>query len=265
MNENVMPGGRRKLRLAVSGTYSTGKTTTTEALSLWTGIPRTHAKTMREILPEALPGKALEQCTPAELFQLGILRFTERAVRESAMPPMFLSDGSSLHEWVYGKARMKMGINPNDGRAVRMVKRALMLPYRRVIDEVNDAFGAVVKRHAKSTYDQFIHLPIEFPLVKDGHRPVSEEFRQHSDELLRKTLEQLGIKYHVVGGSIEARLERIAEIFNLEPRMPLTEAVAEARARVRALNVEIETDAQRAAFERQSAPWHYRVRQRFMV
>src|ERR1700759_2066914 len=96
-------------RIAVSGTYSTGKTTTTEALSRWTGVPRTHARSMREILPEAIPGQALEECGPAELFQLGLLRFTERAVRESAMPGSYVSDGSSLHEWIYGQARMRVG------------------------------------------------------------------------------------------------------------------------------------------------------------
>ncbi len=47
----------RKLRIAISGTYSTGKTTTTEAVSLWLGIPRTHAQTMREILPRRSPVK----------------------------------------------------------------------------------------------------------------------------------------------------------------------------------------------------------------
>lgn len=45
------------MNLAISGTYSSGKTTTTLALAYLTGIPRTHAKTMREILPDALPGK----------------------------------------------------------------------------------------------------------------------------------------------------------------------------------------------------------------
>lgn len=254
-----------RLRIAVSGTYSTGKTTTTEALSLWTGIPRTHAKTMREILPEALPGKALEDCTHPELLLLGILRFTERAVREHTMQGAFISDGSSLHEWVYGRARLTVGVNPSDGPIARTLKLALMLPQRRIIREVYDAFGAAVKRHAKQTYDEFIHLPIEFPLVKDGHRPVSERFRSLSDELLRNALDELGIKYHVVGGSIEARLRQIAEIYGLRPQMPLEQAVAEAVANVRALHAAIETDAQAAALARQTAAWHQRLRHRVVA
>jgi nicotinamide riboside kinase len=249
----------RRLRIAISGTYSTGKTTTTEAVSLWLGIPRTHAQTMREILPEAFPGKALEDCTPVELFQLGIMRYTERAVRESNIQGSFVSDGSSLHEWVYGKARMKVGINPNNGPVVRAVQKALFLPFKKTINEINEAFGAVVKRHAKKSYDEFIHLPVEFPLVKDGHRPVSEQFRELSDQLLIQILRELDIKYHVVSGSLEQRLTKIAKIYDLKPVMPLEDAIVEARARVKALHRVIETDAQVAALRRQSMPWHGRL------
>lgn len=252
----------RRLRIAVSGTYSTGKTTTTEALSRWLGIPRTHARTMREILPEAIPGKALEDCGPAELFQLGLLRFTERAVRESAMQGSFLSDGSSLHEWVYGQARMRVGINPNDSVIIRYIKRLITLPYRPLLIQINQAFGAVVKRHAKLSYDEFIHLPVEFPLVKDGHRPVSEEFRALSDRLLRDTLDELGIKYHIVSGTLEQRLLTIAELYGWKPVMPIEQAIAEATARVNALHIEVESDAQAAAKRRQQAPFLTRLRQR---
>jgi nicotinamide riboside kinase len=247
------------LRLAMSGTYSTGKTTTTEALSLWVGLPRTHAQTMREILSEVLPGKALEDCKFPELFQLGILRYTERAVRERAMKGSFVSDGSSLHEWVYGKARMIVGINPNDGPLQRCFRAAMVLPHKRILRDINEAFGAVAKLHAKKTYDEFIHLPVEFPLVKDGHRPVSEEFRALSDRLLVQTLRELGIKFHVVAGTIEQRLTRIAAIYGFEPVMPLDQAIAESRARVQAFARVIETDAQAAALRRQLMPWHQRL------
>ena len=73
------------MRLAISGTYCTGKTTTSIALAHLTGIPRTHAKTMREILPEAFPGKTLEECTGPELFELGIRRYVQRADRKSVV------------------------------------------------------------------------------------------------------------------------------------------------------------------------------------
>ncbi|ASW53296.1 ATP-binding protein [Plantactinospora sp. KBS50] len=227
------------MRIAVSGTYSTGKTTTSIALAELTGIPRTHAKTMREILPEALPGKRLEDCTGPELFQLGMRRYAERAVHESHLADGFISDGSSIHEWVYGKVRVLVGIHPTDDGAV---PGGPVTTEQRLFEEVIDNMGAVVKQHAKRAYDVFLHLPVEFPLVADGHRPVSERFRRLSDELLLSTLEEYGIPYHIVGGTIAQRLRRAVELLDLPVRVDLDEAVARAYAEMAALDTSSETD-----------------------
>jgi len=210
------------MKLAVSGTYSSGKTTTSLALAHLTGIPQTRAKTMREILPDAIPGKRLEDCTGPELFQLGMRRYAERAVRESHLPDGFISDGSSIHEWVYGKVRTLVGIVPSDDTELPAEKTPVMEFFEEVIDNM----GVVVKQHAKRSYDAFVHLPVEFPLVADGHRPVSERFRALSDELLLSTLQEYEIPYHVVGGTIPERLERIVEIFGFTPVMTIDEALA---------------------------------------
>ncbi|GGX50037.1 AAA family ATPase [Saccharospirillum salsuginis] len=222
------------MRIAVSGTYSTGKTTTTEALALITGIPRTQARTMREILPEAVPGKNLEACSSAELIQLGIRRFKERAINEALAGPDFLSDGSSLHEWVYGQARLETGINPALGSVRQELTKLATWPRRRYFAEVLDQFGRVVKQHAQTEYDEFIHLPIEFPLLKDGHRPVSERFRYLSDRLLLRTLVELGIPHRVISGDLETRLEKILAYYPLPRRMPVRQAIRRAQARLEA-------------------------------
>ena len=104
------------MKLSISGTYSSGKTFTTMALSYYTGIPRTLAKTIREILPEAVPGKSLAQCTYAEILQLVLCRHVGRAVSESTLPDGFIADGSSLQEWVFAKARVIYGMNPSQRR-----------------------------------------------------------------------------------------------------------------------------------------------------
>lgn len=197
------------------------------ALSHLTGIPRTHARTMREILPEALPGRQLEDCSVPELFQLGMIRYTERAVHESRLPSGYISDGSSLHEWVYGKVRVRVGLHPGkvlDGGGFSSAEQ------RRLFEDVIDAMGAVMLRHARKAYDAFAHLPIEFPLVADGHRPVSEEFRTMCDELLLSTLEQANIPVRVIGGSPVDRLERLVEVFGLPTVMPVSHALELARA-----------------------------------
>ena len=49
------------MKIAISGTYSSGKTLTSYALAHYVDIPRTRARTMRELLPFAVPGKTLEQ------------------------------------------------------------------------------------------------------------------------------------------------------------------------------------------------------------
>jgi hypothetical protein len=119
------------LRLAVSGTYSTGKTTTTEALSVATGIPRTNAMTSREILQGLIPGKQVQEPTASELTALGLRRLEERIQHEAEQPGSFIADGSVIHEWIYGVARMRVSINPGAGLAMRIVKEILGLPYKK--------------------------------------------------------------------------------------------------------------------------------------
>ncbi|MCE8595711.1 ATP-binding protein [Bacteroides fragilis] len=202
----------KQLRIAISGTYSTGKTTTSYALSYLTGIPRTHAQTMREILPVILPGKRLEECTPVDLYELGIRRLTERVACESRLETSFISDGSALHEWVYGRARLKIGLNPNENAFMRLIHKAKLLPFALPMLEFNDYYGKLVKMHTAKSYDTFIHLPIEFPIVQDGHRPVNERFRTISNDYLLEIIQELGIPYFVASGSVEERLEKLRGI-----------------------------------------------------
>ncbi|RBM67848.1 ATP-binding protein [Vibrio tarriae] len=228
------------MKIAISGTYSTGKTTLTEALSIATQVPRTQARTMREILPDAVPRKTLEQCNPAELLNLGLSRLSERVVNEERCGDKFFSDGSCLHEWVYGAARLETGINPNDSDLVLAIKRLMGKPYLSVHRDYIDAFGNVAKRHAKKTYTKFVHLPIEFDLVADGHRPVSERFRQLSNDLLLSTVKELNIPYITVGGDLRNRLITIAEHFNLPIYVDVDEAIEMAVKKVKTEAIAIE-------------------------
>ncbi|GHU62223.1 hypothetical protein FACS1894123_02810 [Bacteroidia bacterium] len=104
------------MKIAISGTYSTGKTTTAIALSLLTSIQSTHARTMREILPAAYPGKRLEKCNFQELIELGMRRFTERIFTEKQQGDCFISDGCPLQEWIYGTTKMLTGLNSSENQ-----------------------------------------------------------------------------------------------------------------------------------------------------
>lgn len=215
------------MKLSISGTYSVGKTITSMAVSHLTGIPRTSAPTMRELLPISLPGKTLEECNGAELIMLITRRIQGRAVAESHLPDGYISDGSALHEWSYANVRVKVGINPNDSVDLENVE---MTDEVRFYAEVMKQIGVPARQHTKSNYDVFVHLPIEFPIVEDGHRPVNERFRRLAEQLLLQTLDELQIPVHVVGGTIPERLAKIVELFDFRQVVSIEEAVARAEA-----------------------------------
>jgi nicotinamide riboside kinase len=221
------------IRIAVSGTYSSGKTTTSEALSIATGIPRTDALTAREIVVDLLPGRRFQEMSATDLLTLGLRRLEERIQGEAIQTGSFISDGSVLHEWVYGEARMRLGLNPGAPLLHRAAKRVAGLPAKPFFTRYMAAYGTLTKDRAKRTYDVFVHLPVEFEMAADGHRPVSEQYRHVADRLLVEALEELAIPYHVIGGTVHERLHRIVDALDLSVRVPVEEAVEVATERIR--------------------------------
>lgn len=230
------------MRLGISGTYSSGKTITAIALSHFTGIPRTRAMTMREILPEAAPGKTLEQCTAPELLQMIVVRHCDRAVHESRLWSGFISDGSSLQEWIYGSVRVVVGINPNASIHLTDLEQVPRTDELRFFEAVMAQLGHALKRHVVKTFDAFVHLRNELPLAQDGHRPVNERFRSMCDGILMKTLDEIRIPYHVISGSLPERLEKIADTFQLPRVMDAQTAVALAQQDYAAMDVRSEAE-----------------------
>jgi len=218
------------MKLAISGTYSSGKTLTVMALSHYTGLPRTLAQSIREILPDAVPGKRLAECAPAEFLQLMMRRHVGRAVQESLLPNEFLSDGSSLQEWIYGAARVEYGMNPNETAHPEGEKENLggfQGPAEvRFFADVVAQYGHAFRQHVKSTFDAFVHLRHELPLAADGHRPMNDRFRATCDDMLLSTVDELQIPYHVVGGTLTERLDTIVNLFGFTTKMWNDEAVA---------------------------------------
>lgn len=197
------------MRIAVSGSYSTGKTITTLILSELLGIPKTHARTMRELLPISFPGKRLDQCQPNELIELILRRNHERLIAEKEFGNSFVSDGASIQEWGYCYARLKAGFNPNEKSWKSILRKYSNYSQWLVFKEIMDSYGYVVKAYAKSNYDLIIHLPIEFPFDPDGHRPTSERFRLECDRLLRNTYKELNIEVYEVSGDVKERITKI--------------------------------------------------------
>jgi hypothetical protein len=125
-------------------------------------------------------------------------------MQEAGLQGGFVSDGSTLHEWAYGHGRIFEGANGHGSEIFGDGYRFTM-----------GAFGEVVKRHARTAYTDVIHLPVEFPLPADGHRPVSEAFRHKADEVLMESWTELGFHPHIIGGTPEERATKIIETLNL--------------------------------------------------
>jgi AAA domain len=195
------------MRIAVTGAYGNGKTTLVAELSQQLGLAPSHGSAMRDPLG-APAGTALEDCTPAQLIQLTIRRYVERAAQESVLSPGgFVSDGSVLHEWIYTTVRLTVGRHPgpdtgpiDPAEAARTSGDSLLT--------VAEHVGLLVKQHTLKGYDLFVHLPAEIPLRPET-RPISEHFRALSDRLLLDSLAEFGLPVHIVTGSLQQRLDQV--------------------------------------------------------
>lgn len=201
------------MRLAIVGAYGSGKTTLSSALSRLTATPRTHGSPM--LRPLGSSRRTIRDCTVPELMQMIVGRFTERVVREAKLSGNLVSDGSVMHEWVYGKVRMVAGSYPDTGAALRSWPRSEDVRcYENVIDEL----GLLMRQHAAAAYDAFAFLPIEFPLAED-EPPISEHFRVISDELLLDALGQCPVPTVVLRGTLDERIRQALDTFDLHPLM----------------------------------------------
>lgn len=226
---------KKEIRLVISGTYSTGKTTTTNALSIATGIPLINALSAREILTGLYPGRRFQDMNSVELMALGLKRMEERIREETVLykeNSSFLSDGSVLNEWVYGTVRLKVGINPGSKLMHRMSKAVLGIAARPFFKKYLEAYGQVVNLHAKQWYTDVVHLPIEFAMDPDGHRPVSEKYRTLSDTALLNAFTDIGLSPVQIAGNQKERLEKIVERYDLPIVVPIEEAIARAEERI---------------------------------
>lgn len=216
-------------RIVISGTYCTGKTTTALALSIATGIPSTHALSMREILPKLFPNKTLRACSYAQLLSLGIHRFEQRITSEARTLKQkqkgFISDGCPIQEWLYGSTRLYTGAYPDEYPMHMKIKKILNYKAYKSFKHQLSQFEGLAKAYSLTHYDSFFHLPLEFDFIADGHRPTSENFRIISETRLLQTYKELGIVPLIVHGSLPERLTQILDWLEIKPKISIPKAI----------------------------------------
>ena len=187
------------MRIALVGAYGAGKTTLAAALARRWSLPVVQGTPMDR--PLGGEGRGIANCTDAELIQLTVRRYTERVVGEAQALEGYISDGSTLHEWIYGRVRLSVGSFPGSEVSCRDTTTTNS-PYLEVIDQL----GLLMKEHA-TRYDALVHLPAEFPL--SGAAPINEKFRQISDCLLLTVVSELGLPLYTAHGSVDQRIDEL--------------------------------------------------------
>lgn len=171
-------------RIAIVGSFSTGKTTLAEAAAEPLGLP---------LLPEvarevAALGFKLDKDATPEVETLIFLR----QFRNEMIHPHFVSDRSLIDAMAY--AGWVLDNQP-----------------RRKENALWDACMDIAEQRLRSQYTHVFYLPVEFPIVPDGLRPLDPEFQREIDERMRALLERYDVAHEPLAGSVEERLEALTQ------------------------------------------------------
>jgi nicotinamide riboside kinase len=67
----------------------------------------------------------------------------------------------------------------------------------------------------KSFFDIYIYIPIEFPMQQDIVRPNDEHYRQEIDKEIKRLLDKHVVNYYTITGTIAERTNSLNEILRL--------------------------------------------------
>jgi len=172
-------------RIAIVGSFSTGKTTLAEAAAEPLGLPLL-PEVAREVAAE---GFQLDKDATPEVETLIFLRQYRNELRH----PAFIADRSLLDVMAYAGW-------------------VLDHQERRREFALWDACVDIAEHRLRTQYTHVVYLPIEFPIVPDGLRPMDEEFQRDIDQRILGLLERYGLAYETLTGSVEDRLGILGDL-----------------------------------------------------
>jgi hypothetical protein len=169
-------------RIAIVGSFSTGKTTLAEVLSRRLDLPLL-PETAREVVE--LGFKLDKDATP----ETETLIFLKQYNNELSFPE-FVGDRSLVDVMAY--AGWVLDTQPP------CKETALWEECKRLAE-----------RHVRSAYSHVFYLPIEFPIVLDGLRPDDPAFQKEIDERIIGLLSTHDVAYDTVTGSVDERTAQV--------------------------------------------------------
>ncbi|MFP5225526.1 MAG: AAA family ATPase [Actinomycetota bacterium] len=169
-------------RIAIVGSFSTGKTTLAEAAAGPLGLPLL-PEVAREVASE---GFQLDKDATPEVETLIFLR----QYRNEMQHRTFVSDRSLIDVMAYAAWVLE-----NQRR-----RREFALW---------DTCVDIAEHRLRTQYTHIFYLPIEFGIVSDGLRPMDPEFQRDIDQRILGLLDRYSLKWDTLTGSVEERLEAL--------------------------------------------------------
>lgn len=169
-------------RIALVGSFSTGKTTLAEMLARRLELPLL-PETAREVVD--LGFKLDKDATP----ETEVLIFLKQYNNELSTSE-FVGDRSLVDVMAY--AGWVLDNQP------RCKETALW-----------DECVKLAERRLRGNYSHVFYLPIEFPIVPDGLRPDDPAFQAEIDERVLHILKSHDIRYTTLTGSVQERMDQI--------------------------------------------------------
>jgi nicotinamide riboside kinase len=169
-------------RVAIIGSFSTGKTTLAEEAAPKLGLPLL-PEVAREIV--ALGFKLDKDATPETETLIFLRQFYNEMTHAEFIGDRSLIDVMAYASWV------------------------LEHQERRKEFALWDTCLDIAKHHLRSQYSDVFYLPIEFGIVPDGLRPMDPEFQADIDRRLLGLLDENDISYQTLTGSVPERLDAL--------------------------------------------------------
>ena len=174
-------------RIAIVGSFSTGKTTTAEILAERLDLPLL-PEVAREVVE--LGFKLDKDASPETETLIFMRQYNNEISTEEFVGDRSMIDVMAYAGWVLDHRERTKEFYLWD-ECVRLAERVL-----------------------RTAYSHVFYLPIEFPIVLDGLRPDDPEFQKDIDERLLRLLRSHDIDYETVTGSVEERIEKIQKVLD---------------------------------------------------